>query len=88
MRRIHSWVIMAPMQRAIIVLRKVGVASGRKIGAYLTRADYARFEAVAEASGVPQTVLVRMALADALPRWESALAADRTALLGAHKEAT
>jgi len=63
------------------VLRKVGVASGRKLSFYLTRADYMRFMAVSELSGVPAPGLIRRALAQCLPEWEEALKRDRTALL-------
>ena len=65
------------LMRTTLVFRRVGVASGQKVGAYLTRSDYARVSAVSETSDVPVAVLVRMALADALPRWEAALKRDR-----------
>lgn len=71
--------------QAVVLLRRVGVASGRKVSAYLTRADYARFVSIADTADVPVAVLVRMALADAIPRWEAELAKDRTALCGPRK---
>ena len=63
-----------------------GVASGRKVGGYVSRADYERLVRVSETGDVPISMLLRRALAECLPRWELALQRDRGALLTAQKE--
>lgn len=69
------------LMRANLALVRVKVASGRKVGGYVTRADYERLVHVAVAADVPLSMLVRRALAECLPRWEEALKKDRGALL-------
>ena len=71
------------------IFTRRGVASGRKVGCYLTRTDYQRIVDLSLAADVPIADLVRRALEQVIPTWEVAVKKDRQALAwGAYRRTT